>query len=111
MREWTPAQLKRINRLRKRHKPFLKAREEFKDNPELGREHYQKHALVYKKKAELIEILEDRISGPRKKPQDGRVLRKDRRDGINRLIDDETITESTIAHRWNNKRLRQRGDK
>ena len=107
MREWTPAQLKRINRLRKRHKPFLKAREEFKDNPELGREHYQKHALVYKKKAELIEILEDNgYRSPRKKPQEGRVLRKEsKRQELIDLIDgDETITESTIAHRWNNKK-------
>ena len=114
MREWTPFQKERIERIRRKHKPFLKAREEFKENPELGNKHYQKHALVFKKKPELLEILQNNgYRSPREKPEDGRVLRKNSKVGI--LIDliegDASISESAVAHSWDYSKVIIDGEK
>ncbi|MED5303754.1 MAG: DNA-directed RNA polymerase [Candidatus Thermoplasmatota archaeon] len=104
LREWTKVQRKRIEWLEEKHPKFIKAREEYLENTKLGKRHYEKHAVKYKSKAELLEILRNNgYKGKREGAEPGKILKSNatRYELIEVVEGDSSISEEAVAFKWN----------
>ena len=104
-REWTKSQRKEIEWLEEKHPAFINAREEFLEDPSLGKKHYERHAVKYKNRAELRAILErNGYRGKRAGAEPGKIMKSNAtKYELREMVDrDPTIEEDSTALKWRN---------